>query len=139
MKQKDLFALWGVMFVLCGALGFVSQAENLIKALLVLAGLGFFVPGFLLLRRAQRRDDRHTLALIRNLAALSLSLTAVTLVLNFLSVGHSQVLGDILYHILILVSAPMVCCQYWVVSLFLWACLMITAIKALHNNKKRTA
>lgn len=134
MNRKSLFALWGVMFALCAALGFASEPENLTKALLVLAGLGFFVLGFALVRQAKKRGDGHTLALIRNLAALSLSLTAVLLILNFLSVRGSALLGNVLHAVLVIVSAPMMCCQYWAVSLFLWACLMITAWKNLKNK-----
>lgn len=134
MNRKSLFALWGVMFVLCAALGFVSGPENLTKALLVLAGLCFFVPGFALVAQAKNSGDLHTLALIRNLAALSLSLTALLLMLNFLSVRGSDALGNVLHAVLVIVSAPMMCGQYWVVSLFLWACLMITAWKNLKGK-----
>ena len=56
-------------------------------------------------------------------------LTAVFLVLNILSVLWSEVLGNILYGILVIVSSPMVCCGGYAVSIFLWACLLIACIK----------
>lgn len=138
MKRKNLFALWGGLYGICAALGFISGAENLGKALLILAGLSFFAVGFALLRQAQKRNDRPTLVLLRDLSALSLGLTAVVLALNFWSVGKSQRLGDILNSVLVIVSSPMFCCQYWVISLFLWACLMLTAAKTLRKSKNRT-
>jgi hypothetical protein len=42
--------------------------------------------------------------------------------------------GNLLHILLIIVSAPMVCGQYWVLSLFLWACLMIWAQKLLKKK-----
>ena len=134
MNQKSCFALWGGMFALCAGLGFIAEPVGLLKALMVLLSLGFFVPGFLLLRDARRRGDRNTLALIRNLAALSLLTTLILLIANFLSVMAGEILGSILYYVLIIVSAPMICSQYWAVSLFLWACLMIAAGRYLKHK-----
>ena len=66
---------------------------------------------------------------IRNLSVASLALTLVLLVVNFLSVGASKAAGDVLYVLLIILSAPMVCGQVWVLSLFLWACLLMVCLK----------
>ena len=134
MNQKLYFALWGGMFVLCAGLGFIPEPTGFLKVLLVLLGIGFFVPGFLLLNLAEKNGDRHTLALIRNLATASLGLTVVLLIANFLSVLGSELLGNILYYVLVIVSTPMVCGQYWVISLFLWAYLMIACMKALRKK-----
>ena len=108
MNQKLYFALWGGMFVLCAGLGFIPEPTGFLKVLLVLLGIGFFVPGFLLLNLAEKNGDRHTLALIRNLATASLGLTVVLLIANFLSVLGSELLGNILYYVLVIVSTPMV-------------------------------
>ena len=134
MNQKLYFALWGGMFVLCAGLGFIPEPTGFLKVLLVLLGIGFFVPGFLLLNLAEKNGDRHTLALIRNLATASLGLTVVLLIANFLSVLGSELLGNILYYVLVIVSTPMVCGQYWGISLFLWAYLMIACMKALRKK-----
>ena len=58
----------------------------------------------------------------------------VLLIANFLSVLGSELLGNILYYVLVIVSTPMVCGQYWVISLFLWAYLMIACMKALRKK-----
>ncbi len=133
MNKKLLTALWVGLFILCAACGFIPEG-SVPRWLLTAVSLLFFLPPALLLTKADREKDRRTLALIRNLAALSLLLTLILLVLNFLSVLHSELLGDVLYSMLIIVSSPMVCSGYWAVSLFLWACLMTAAIRFLKKH-----
>ena len=50
MKKSHLFALWGGLFVLCAALGFISNPGTALKILLTLLSVAFFIPGALLLR-----------------------------------------------------------------------------------------
>lgn len=128
MKNRYLYAIWGGLYVLCALLGCVSAPDGIIKALLVLLSLAFFIPGGLLLYRGIRSKDKRQVSLIRNLSALSLGLTLFALILNFLSVMASEIIGNITYGFLILVSSPMICSQYWFISLFLWACLLFTSI-----------
>ena len=66
-----------------------------------------------------------------------LALTVVLLVANFLSVGGSAQLGRILNSFLILVSAPMLICFNWAVSLFLWACLLMVTIPGFVYPRKK--
>ena len=136
MKKQYLFALWGGLFALCAALGFIPTPGNGLKILMMLLAVAFFVPAGLLLRQSAQTGDRHTAALIRNLAIASLALTVIFLVANFLSALGSATLGNFLYSVLIVVSTPMICGRYWVLSLFLWACLMIGAVKILRQAKK---
>ena len=131
MKPKNLFALWGGLFVLCAALGFVNTASTALQVLMTVLSMVFFLPGALLLRLSKETGNREIALLVRNLSAASLILTAVLLIANFLSALAPKLLGDILHSMLIVVSAPMICSGYWALSLFLWACLMICAIKAL--------
>ena len=135
MKKSHLFALWGGLFVLCAALGFIPNPGTALKILLTLLSVAFFIPGALLLRYAALNKDRNTAMLVRNLAIASLALTLVLLIGNFFSVLGSARLGSILYTLLIIVSSPMICSQYWVLSLFLWACLMIGAMQILRQKK----
>lgn len=134
MNKKTLVALWGGLFLLCAGLGFIPEADGLGKALMVMLAAGFFIPPFVLLRLSGKTGDRHMIQLIRNLSALSLITTVALLIVNFLSVMGSETLGDVLYYILVIVSAPMVCGRYWVISLFLWACLMITSAARLKKK-----
>ena len=118
MKIKLTYALWGVLFIICACLGVVRDAAGFGKVLLILSSLIFFLPGVLLLYWGQRKQ-------VRIISICSLSATLVLLVANFFSVLASKAVGDILYALLVLVSSPMVCSQYWVLSLFLWACLLM--------------
>lgn len=135
MKKQTLFILWGALFVLCAALGFVQNAEGAVKILMTLLSVTFFIPGALLLRLSYRTGDKDTALLVRDLSAASLVLTAVLLVANFLSALWPELLGNILHSMLVIVSAPMFCSGYWFLSLFLWACLMVTAAKLLKSRK----
>lgn len=134
MNRKFLFALWGGLFIVCAAMGFIPEPIGVVRGILTLLSVAFFVPPFMLLYQAGRDGDTPVIKLIRSLAALSLGLTLVLLVLNFLSALRSEVLGDILYNILIIVSSPMVCSGYWVLSLFLWACLLMVSLKGLRKK-----
>ena len=126
MSNKALYILWGALYILCAALGFIpSPAETSANAMTLLS-IVFFVPGFLLLYQGQRFQ-------IRVISAVSLGLTCVSLVFNVLSVGLEEIDGQILYALLGVVSAPMFCSQIWVLSLFLWACLLMASI---FNKKK---
>lgn len=130
MNKKTLFAAWAVLFVLCAGLGFIPEPQGFAKAVLVMLSVAFFVPPILLLRQG----DQDTRKLVRNLSALSLGLTLVLLVLNFLSVRMPEAVGDMLHGMLVMVSSPMVCSQYWVLSMFLWACLLFAGISKLKGK-----
>ena len=128
MKKKSLFALWGGLFLVCGGLGFVPEPAGVVRWLLTVLSILFFLPPAVLVYQGRKDGDGHLLALIRNLSALSLGLTALLLILNFLTAFRSEVLGNILHAVLVVVSSPMICSGYWVLSLFLWACLLTASL-----------
>ena len=134
MKKHGLFALWGALFALCATLGFLTTPSNALRILMTILSVAFFVPPALLLHRSAQKGDRNTLALIRNLSLASLVLTALLITANFFSALGSALVGNVLNSILIIVSTPMICSGYWALSLFLWACLMITAAKLLKQT-----
>ena len=125
MNKKTIFTLWGVLFILCAGFGFVPAPAGAMKGLMTTLSVLFFLPPVWLLYRA----DRETALLIRNLSLLSLGITLVTLILNFVLAVSSEFLGNVLHYILVIVSAPMICSGYWVLSLFLWACLLMVSLK----------
>ena len=135
MKPKTLFALWGGLFVLCAALGFVNTASTALQVLMTVLSIAFFLPGALLLRLSKETGNREIALLVRNLSAASLILTAVLLIANFLSALAPKLLGDILHSMLIVVSAPMISGQYWFLGLFLWACLLSATFLKNPNQK----
>ena len=128
MSNKTLYYIWGGLFIFCGLLGFIPQPEGIVKVLMVLSSLVFFVPGGMLLYLNHKNGNFGTIRVVRNLSAISLGVTLFLLVLNFLSGKASDAMGEFLYGLLTMLSAPMVCSQYWLLSLFLWACLLMTAI-----------
>ena len=133
MSKKFLAALWAGLFIVCAGLGFIPEPEESLKSLLTLLSLLFFLPPALLLYDAGRNRDSAALQLIRNLSAISLTLTMVLLILNFLTVLSSDTLGQILHYVLIIVSCPMICSGHWAMSLFLWACLLMASLRQLRR------
>ncbi len=136
-KDKGILkALWAGMFFLCALLGFVPEPTGGNKWLLVVLGVLFFLPPALLMYQGQKTADEKLLRLLRNLAAISLGATVLLLIANMLSMLAPEAVGNVLYYILVVVSAPMVCCQYWFVSLLLWAALLWGSILCLRTLKK---
>lgn len=136
MKNKILYWIWGCLFILCALLGFIPEPDGFLKVLLIIAAAAFFVPGWALLYRACRTQDLGTLKMICSLCFISLGSTLLFLVLNLLSGKGSALAGELLYGFLIIFSSPMVCSQYWVASLFLWACLLMAGFSAIKKLKK---
>ena len=119
MKKKAWYALWGGLFVICAGLSLVPEPGQGLRWIMRILSVLFFVPPAVLVWQAAGKKDSNTLALVRNLSGVSLALTVVTLVLNLLSVLRSETLGDMLHVVLAIVSTPMICSGYWVLSLFL--------------------
>ena len=131
MIRKILFALWGILFSLCAGLGFIPEPAGLMGSVMTFLSVAVFLPPFLLLYQAIKTGSTYDICLIRNLSALSLGLTAGVLIANLFSVFASESMGLILHYILIIVSSPMICSGHWALSLFLWACLLVTSYKQL--------
>ena len=124
MNKKSLFVIWGMLFILTAVLGYFPAGWWSTAA-----SIAFFVPPALLLHRG----ERNTVRLVRDLSALSLGVTLVVLILNFVLAVSSETLGNILHIVLTIVSAPMLASGYWVLSLFLWACLLMASLKKLRK------
>lgn len=136
MKTKHWYILWGCLYILCAFLGFIPEAAGFGKFLLILAAAAFFVPGWVLLYFTHKTGEMTHARNVRTLSLISLGLTLLLLVLNFAS-GHASVAaGSMLYTLLVLFSAPMYCSQYWIASLFLWACLLMTSLSLLLKARK---
>ncbi|MDY3781437.1 MAG: hypothetical protein SOZ90_04575 [Candidatus Faecousia sp.] len=129
MKKNILWILWSGAYVLCAALGFLPERSSGLQAFLTVLSLGFFVPPALLLIGAYREKSPKTIRLVRTVSALSLGLTVLALIFNIVFASGSAALGNFLHGLLVLVSAPMLCMDYWALSLFLWACLLFGSLK----------
>ena len=135
MKDSKLYALWGVLYIFCGLLGFIREPNGFVTALLVLLAVGFFVPGAVLLYRGYKVRNPGKIKAICVISLVWLGMTLVLLVANFLTAGATAVTGDLLYGFLVILSAPMFCGQAWVLSLFLWACLLMSSLSCLKKIK----
>ncbi len=136
MTKRTLYITWAALFVITAGIGFIPSPEGLAYGAMVLFALLFFVPPTVLLTKAIHRDDKKEVKRIFFITLISLGLTLLFLVLNFLSVAASTLVGNILFGILTVVSAPMICGQIWVVSLFLWGCLLTASGQYLWKHRK---
>ena len=122
-KEHFAYILWLCLYILCVGLGVAAPyAEGFGKVAMVLTALIFYIPGIFLLVMGLKEKDRKILLRLRLVSAVSLLLTFGALIAMFAS------LNETVYEILALVSAPMLCGQYWALSLFCWAALMMATI-----------
>ena len=129
MNKTSFYTVWAGLYILCAGLSFIPEPAGFLKFLMIALSLGFFIPPACLLYRAKREKDRFTLKFIRTLSLASLAMTAAVLIVSVLSFMAPEWVGNFLHILLILVSVPMVCGQYWVLSLFFWACLLMVSLK----------
>ena len=129
MNKTSYYTTWAGISILCAGLSFIPEPAGFLKFLMIALSLAFFLPPAMLLYRAKKERDVFTVKLIRNLSLASLVLTAAVLIISVLSFLAPEWVGNFLHILLILVSVPMVCSQYWVLSLFCWACLLMVSLK----------
>ena len=129
MKNRFLYALWGALFILCAGLGFIPEPAGALSVLLTGLSILFFLPPAVVVWKGRREKDRQGLMLVRNLSIVSLGLSATLIIANFLVAFRSELLGDILHGVLVVVSSPMICSGHWAMSLFFWACLLIASAR----------
>ena len=136
MKKVILYSLWGFFYILCMVLGYTVPAETagLQHAALTFLSLIFFIPPVILLVDAYLKQERKTFLILRIVSAVSLALTCLMMILNVMSAAWSESAGAILYDLLLLVSVPMATIGNWLMSLFLWACLLFATF-----TKKKAA
>ncbi len=137
MTKRKLYIAWAVLFAITAGIGFIPNPKGMAYAAMVIFALVFFIPPTVLLTKAIHRDDKKEIKRIFFLCLGSLSATLLVLVLNFLSVASTELVGRILYGILTVVSAPMVCGQIWVMSLFLWGCLLTASVQYLRKHREK--
>ena len=131
LSYKTLYLAWAVLFALTAVLGFVfPQAEGVgAKIALLLTAAVFFLPPCLILRKSRKEGKGFHRRLVGFLAAASIVLTAVLLVLNLMSPLWSEGVGIALNAALVIISAPMVCSNFYVLPLFLWGSLLAAAFR----------
>jgi len=134
MTKTTYYTIWAGMFIICAGLGFIPEPAGFLRVLMTICSLVFFLPPAMLLYFAGKQRDVVTITIVRNLALASLGLTLGLILLNFLSLMAPEALGNVLYAMLVVVSSPMVCGGAWVLSLFLWACLLMGSLTLLKKK-----
>lgn len=139
-----LAALWVGMFILCCVLGFLPPQEGANRWLLAIFAVLFFLPPALLVYGLWRNRDKAWLRILRIIAIAVVASTVALLLMNMFSITLLMLLpmqaalavGDVLYYLLLVVSTPMVCGQYWGIGMIGWAALMWSCILAERDLKK---
>lgn len=132
MKKTVLYCSWVFFYFLCAFISNVENPAGIQSAALTVLSLIFFIPPAILLYDAARSGDKKTLLRLRLISILSLSLTLAALIANIASVNASETVGNVLYQVLIFASVPMVCSQHYVLSMFLWACLLFATVRKIN-------
>lgn len=135
MNAKKLWLSWLYLYILCAVLGFIPQPTGFAYAVLMALAICFFVPGFLLVYRAERRSDVKTIQQVRLASIVALGVSVLLIVLNMASALLSKAWGDVLYAMLVIFASPLVCGQAWVLTLFGWACLLFYSSFSLRSAK----
>ena len=124
LKELTAWGVWLCLYVLCVALGTIEEVEGAAKIFFVLTSLIFFLPGTYLLYLGNHEKNRKICLRVRIVSIASLVLTVAVFSGNVIAVSASAAAGRVWYDLLNLVSAPMFCSQYWILSIFCWACLL---------------
>jgi len=135
MKKAVFYILWIFFYLLCGFLGLIVPDSGSQAAAMTVLSAAFFVPPAVLLVQAYKARDKKTLLRLRVISILSLALTLLVFILNIAAVSASETTGTVLYYVLVFVSVPMVCSQHYILSLFLWACLLFSTIPTIFGKK----
>ena len=131
MKEKFLYCLWAVMYIICVGLGTAEERGPFFVVLLGILALVFFVPGFLLVYMGVSADNKKILRKVRIVCIVSLLLTLGMMIVHILCFQTNDAVGATMNDLLNLVSAPMYCCFWRGTSLFLWCCLLISSFPRL--------
>ena len=133
-KEKILYCIWLGMFILCAGLGTITQRNTAGAVILTILSLLFFVAPAILLYDALKEENKKALLRMRIISISSLSLTLILIILNTLAIFAGDAAGKFLNDLLIVISAPMACCYWQGVSLFLWACLFVGSFPRMWKN-----
>ena len=129
-----LYGFWLFAYGLCGILGLIEPVTDLQAAMMTALSVLFFVPPVILLIRSLKRKEQLPVKVIRWICIGSLGLTLAGFIANIAAVNASEQTGLVLYRLLNFVSVPMVCSRHYVLSLFLWACLLCATFPKIYKK-----
>ena len=128
MKKHFLYIAWVALYAICTALGFAGEVQGAGRVFMVLAAVIFFLPPAALVVLGIREKDQKSLRTVRIVSIVSLVLTLIFFVANVAVAVATETANGFLHVCLVVVSTPMLCGQYWALSLFLWASLLFGSL-----------
>ena len=132
MKKKTVvYAVWALWYLICLFLSLGAEPAGMAKIPFVVISLATYAPPFYLLYLSKK--DAKTIQFVQIISVASLIAFAVMFVLGVLSVNWSAEAGRILDILFKILCAPVVCGQFWVVGLFLWASLWRACVLMLRK------
>lgn len=136
MKEKIYYLFWLAMYIICVGMGTIGERSPFLHILLMVLAIAFFIPGLLLVTEGIKTNNIKILFRLRIVCICSLVLTLSLMVANIASVHAPLTVGNTLNQVYLIVAAPMHCCYYRVISIFLWACLLMGTIPKLWRTEK---
>ena len=123
LTYKTLCLLWAGLFAVTAVLGllFPGAQSGAGRFFLALISVVFFLPPFLILRRAKAERNRFYLRLVRYLSIANLVLTPVLICAGILSLPYGEALGNLIHVLMTVLCAPLVCSNYYALPMVLWA------------------
>ena len=130
LRYDRLYMIWGGLFALTALLGLLFPgAAGFGRALLLGCTAGFFLPPWLILTKARAEGSKRQLRLVRYLALASLVMTMVLFCAGILSVRFGEALGNVVHVLMSVICAPLMCGNYYVLPMFLWATLLVGSFR----------
>ncbi len=127
LKYAPLYWTWGFLFALTAILGLLFPGVENSAGLAALRTITviFFIPPWLILMKAKQEKNLHHVRIVRYLAIASLAATLVCFIAAVFSVRLSEAVGDVVHILMTVICAPLVCSNFYVLPMFLWATLLI--------------
>ena len=130
MKKKSfIYVIWAVWYLCCLLLSMGAEPSGMAKVPFVVVGITTYAPPLYLLYLSKK--DAKTIKLVRTISIASLATFVVLYALNIMSVNWSAAAGTVLYYMMVVLCAPVMCGQFFIVSLYLWGCLLWACILML--------
>lgn len=126
IRYKPLYIAWGGLFALTAVLGLLFPGvQNPVGLFFLrLAAVVFFLPPWLILAKAKEEKALFHVRLLRYLSLGSLVLTMALFCAGILAGPDSQTLGDLIHVIMSIACAPLICSNFYVLPMFLWATVL---------------
>ena len=97
MKTRQYWLWWLYFYVFCAILSFLPEPEGVLRWVMLVIGLAFFVPGIVLVRQADVRDRLNVVKLVKKVSIIALTADVFLMCLNIASPLLSAEWGLVLH------------------------------------------